>query len=296
MASQNASDLPNQEKLQGGKQAKPNDDAETSWDAVLPYTGLLGREDESVDLFSFVTNDVELRNGQFDRKQWPPTKAGLRQLLSHLQEIAIQHGSDFNVDISRGGLICKRCRKNHTEKKNEIKQKKRKQSDDHDEPTKTRAIHTSKDNTSENNKFCNCRIRMLIHKQDKPDGYIYVSCKGVKCHIYHPREDSKQFSFKLNQLLADQQTKNLRIQSRDDIQTKAMNIHRLCGTNQKSANIVVATMAELERFLNQQKNIAAAKAQQARKREADSAAALLTIRETQKGSKKARKEEKSDCK
>ncbi|CAJ1943595.1 unnamed protein product [Cylindrotheca closterium] len=281
MASQDASDLPTHEKLQGGPQGKPNDDAETSWDAVLPYTGLLGREDESVDLFSFVTNDVEPRNGQFDPKQWPPTRAGLRLLLDHLQKIAIQHGSDFNVDISKGWLLCKRCRKNYTEKN--------KQSDEDGEPTKARAIHTSKDNTSENNKVCKCRIRMLIHKPDKPDGYIYVSCRGVKCHKYHPREDSKQFSVNLNQLLVDQQTKNLRNQSRDDIQKKAMNIHRLCGTNQKSANIVVATMAELERFLNQQKNIAAAKAQQARKREADSAAALLTIRKTQK---KARKEEK----
>ncbi|CAJ1943593.1 unnamed protein product [Cylindrotheca closterium] len=255
MASETTSKLPTQEKKQ---------DEGDPWEATLPFTGIVGREEESVDLFSCVTNFFEKRDTLFDRKQWPPTKAGLKKLLYHLQQIGLRHGSEFNVDISKGILVCNRFRKYRDKKYRDRKKHKNNQDnddryDDQGGQTGARAIHTSKDLTGD--KLCKCRFKLKIHKQDQPDGFIYVSCRGNKCHSYHPKPEivhHQPFAFNLlNKLQMDPPPLDLASKSIADIQQQAANIQQLC-TNQKSINVAAAVMTELEEYLNHQNKTSAA--------------------------------------
>ncbi|CAJ1933616.1 unnamed protein product [Cylindrotheca closterium] len=131
--------------------------AAQEWPAELLFTGLVGHENESLDLFSFVTNGMERTLSQFNPDHWPPNKEGQKKLLEHLQQLAMKHGTHFHLNSHAGTLRCSRTRK-------------------------ARATHTAKDTTGD--KLCNCRLHLKISKNKE---FIYLSCKGEKMHKHHPR-------------------------------------------------------------------------------------------------------------
>ncbi|CAJ1941175.1 unnamed protein product [Cylindrotheca closterium] len=107
-----------QEELQQDVQMSVSDAEE--WTAELPFIGLRDYDDnESVDLFSFITNGPEFTRAQFNPDHCPPTNAGRKKLLFHLQQLALKyHGTDFNVDSYNGTLRCARNRKYAEKEKN----------------------------------------------------------------------------------------------------------------------------------------------------------------------------------
>lgn len=190
-----------------------------------------------------------------------PYKSRSEKLLYHLQQLGLRHGSEFNVDITKGILFCNRFRKYRDKKKNKNKNKQdnNNQYDEYGRQTVARAVHTSKDLTGD--KLCKCRFKLKIHKQDQPDGFIYVSCRGNKCHSYHPKPaivHHHPFAFNLlNKLQLDPPPNDLASKSLADVQQKANDIQRLCN-NQKSINVAAAVMTELEEYLEYQNKTSAA--------------------------------------
>lgn len=65
-----------------------------TWRATLPFVGIEGRGDESIDLFEFV-EPKKCEPIIFDRILYPPNNDGLGKLMAELKRKAVLNGSDL---------------------------------------------------------------------------------------------------------------------------------------------------------------------------------------------------------
>ncbi|CAJ1939370.1 unnamed protein product [Cylindrotheca closterium] len=187
-----------QEELQQDVQISVSDAQE--WTAEIPFIGLCDYDDnESVDLFLFITNGPKFTQAQFNPDHWPPTNADSYNGTLRCARNRKYANKEKNKDeYDAQGVCFGPCHKSHhhDRKRNRVNGQ-----------TKPRATQTAKDTTG--NCLCNCRLSLKFSRNEE---FIYLACKGEKIHKYHPKAPGP-LPLKANNL-TDEQKQQLLAQQR----------------------------------------------------------------------------------